>query len=111
MVPILYIKAFCDISEIQRGMNTNGRCKLCFEEQEARGHLFFGCRFSKVIWEGILQLCQLQRQAGNWQHELYVGNEEIKMKAWITILLKLDGMLVFTGSGRNEIMDILQQFK
>ncbi|MBA0831274.1 hypothetical protein Goarm_015751 [Gossypium armourianum] len=45
---------------IQRGMNIDGRCKLYFEEQETRDHLFFGCRFSKVIWEGILQLCQLQ---------------------------------------------------
>ncbi|KAA3475734.1 reverse transcriptase [Gossypium australe] len=39
---------------IQRRMNIDGRCKLCFEEQETRDHLFFGCRFSKVIWEGIL---------------------------------------------------------
>ncbi|MBA0808133.1 hypothetical protein Gohar_023894, partial [Gossypium harknessii] len=50
---------------------------------------FFGCGFTKVIWEGILQLCQLQTQAGNWQHELMWTMKRLKGKALITIVLKL----------------------
>ena len=44
------------------GIELNGTCRLCQQEQESRDHLFFDCFFSQHIWRNISQLCGLWRE-------------------------------------------------
>ena len=96
------------------GIEVDGRCLFCQSELETRDHLFFGCRYSKSIWEAVLQLCQLNRRTASWNEELHWGISRLKGKALISVALP--GMhiyiyiyiyiYVYTSFGRREITGI-----
>ena len=52
------------------GLNVAGTCKLCLADMETRDHLFFKCKFSREVWEIIMQMCELRRAVLGWFTEL-----------------------------------------
>ncbi|XP_074305793.1 uncharacterized protein LOC141641014 [Silene latifolia] len=47
------------------------RCVLCKEECETHQHLFFKCRFSASVWQGILAWMNLTGRTMNLRKELH----------------------------------------
>ncbi|PKI38961.1 hypothetical protein CRG98_040644 [Punica granatum] len=51
---------------------------LCNEDNESRDHLFFACKFSKMVWEKVLQESGVHRSVGSWYEEPKLGNKAFK---------------------------------
>ena len=51
------------------GLEVNETCCLCQRSGECRDHLFFGCRFSRSIWEKILSLSEQSRLIRTWSED------------------------------------------
>ena len=67
----------------------DGICVLCKEEEESRDHMFFGCSYSKKIWQEVLKLCGLTREIVSWQEEVAWAIQRLRGKALISLLLKI----------------------
>ena len=72
-----------------QGMDMDGLCLLCKQEQESRDHLFFSCSFSKEIWKKVLLLCGLNREVLGWIEELAWAEQRLKGKALISHVLRV----------------------
>ena len=64
-------------------------CCLCQQENKSKDHLFFGYAYAKTIWKRIMQLCELRREVGSWEEELKWAILKLKMKALVSIILRL----------------------
>lgn len=53
----------------RRGMNIDTICPLCFAHDEDCIHLFFGCTFSKQVFESALSHYGIRRQPFPWNQE------------------------------------------
>ena len=71
------------------GIDKDGLCSLCKQEQESRDHLFFECSYSKAVWKKVLQLCGLNREVLDWRREFAWAVQKFKGKALITKILKI----------------------
>ena len=56
---------------------------------ECRDHLFFGCRFSRSIWEKILSLSEQSRLIGTWSEELQWAIQNLKGRKLLHIILRV----------------------
>ena len=74
---------------ISWGIEVNGVCYLCQMDQETRDHIFFGCCFSRSIWDRILSLCEQSRQIGNWNEELQWAIKQIKGRKLVSAILRI----------------------
>ena len=70
------------------GLNIARTCKLCLADMETRDHLFFGCNFSKEVWQVILQMGELKRAVLGWFAELNWTIKKLKGRSLITIILR-----------------------
>ena len=70
-------------------IDMNGTCCLCQEEPETRDHIFFGCIYSRSIWEKLLSLCGINREIGNWSEELQWAAQNLKGRNLTSTLLRL----------------------
>ena len=70
------------------GFNVVGACKLCLADMETHDHLFFGCNFSREVWQAILQLCELRRAVLGWSAELNWAVKKLKGRSLIAIILR-----------------------
>ncbi|KAK9030733.1 hypothetical protein V6N11_032146 [Hibiscus sabdariffa] len=52
------------------GLEVEGDCVLCESNSETRGHIFFQCEYSKLVWQSLLQACQIHRVVMDWNREL-----------------------------------------
>lgn len=52
------------------GIVTDSTCALCGNGVESRDHLFFGCVFSRYVWEAVLFRCDVQYMCSNWEEEV-----------------------------------------
>ena len=71
------------------GIEVGGNCLLCQTELETRDYLFFGCDYSKSIWERILALCGVRRGIGSWEEELAWAVNHLKGKSLSSTVLRL----------------------
>ena len=71
------------------GIDKDGLCTLCKQEQESRDHLFFECSYSKAVLKKVLQLCGLNREVLDWKREFAWAVQRIKGKTLITRILKI----------------------
>ena len=71
------------------GIEVGSNCLLCQIELETIDHLFFGCDYSKSIWERILALCGVRRGIGSWEEELAWAVNQLKGKSLRSIVLIL----------------------
>ncbi|PWA53131.1 reverse transcriptase zinc-binding domain-containing protein [Artemisia annua] len=46
--------------------NVDTLCPLCNDVDETHAHLFFPCRFSKIIWDNLKILCKLDNVSCIW---------------------------------------------
>ncbi|XP_039023343.1 uncharacterized protein LOC120155962 [Hibiscus syriacus] len=76
---------------LKLGLVVASECVLCSSDLETRDHLFFNCVFSKEVWGGILQICNLSRSVGGWSQEVLWAVAELKGRSLIITLLKLAG--------------------
>ena len=70
------------------GMDVTRLCRLCQNEKESKDHLYFCCKFSKVIQGKALQLSGLRRTIGRWDEKLKWVSVKLKGKALISIVLR-----------------------
>ena len=71
------------------GIAMNGICCLCQMDIESRDHIFFGCNYSRSIWEMILSLCEISRVIGSCSEELQWAIQNLKGKQWVSSLLRI----------------------
>ena len=71
------------------GIEARDCCALCKQDQKTRDHLFFGCPFSKAIWQKVLSLCGLKREVMEWKNELSWDAQKIKGKSLISLILRI----------------------
>ena len=94
------------------GLIERGEC--CFYQNvlETQDHLFFECNYSKNLWKSILQLCDLNREVGNWDSELEWALRRIKGKALISLILRIAWKtyiyIMYGGRETEEFMVIHQ---
>ncbi|KAA8532432.1 hypothetical protein F0562_032465 [Nyssa sinensis] len=62
---------------------------LCAVEAETVNHPFFGCKFSKVIWEEIMHKCLLSREPVECQMELPWAIQHLKGKCFLAKIRRL----------------------
>ena len=62
---------------------------LCQNELKTKDHLFFGCDYSKGIWQRILTLSGVIRETGSWAEELAWAESHLKGKSMRSIVLRL----------------------
>ena len=62
---------------------------MCQNELETRDHLFFGCDYSKDVWQRILALCEVRREIGSWAKEIAWAMSHMKGKSMRSIVLRL----------------------
>ncbi|XP_020258830.1 uncharacterized protein LOC109835258 [Asparagus officinalis] len=56
---------------MKRGLIIDGSCCLCSgAELENRNHLFFSCKFSSEVWNGIMSWLQFTWRSCEWDHIL-----------------------------------------
>lgn len=55
---------------MHKGVPNDGVCVFCAHESETCEHLFFGCNFTRGIWQAILRGIGIQRQPLQWTAEL-----------------------------------------
>lgn len=51
------------------GINVDGVCVQCKACSETQDHILFGCRFSKRIWQSVLNWLKCNRTVMNWEQE------------------------------------------
>ncbi|XVF48405.1 hypothetical protein PTKIN_Ptkin03bG0187400 [Pterospermum kingtungense] len=71
------------------GIQVNQLCLLCQHEMETHDHLFFGCAYSKSIWQIILCWCGINRFVFDWHAKLSWSIQKLKGKAFISGVLRL----------------------
>ena len=74
---------------ISWGIEVNGVCCLCQMVQETKDHTFFGCCFSRSIWDRILLLYEQSRQIGNWNEELQWATQHLKGRKLVSVVLRI----------------------
>ena len=52
------------------GIITDNRCVLCADNEESRDHLYFGCSYTREVWNDALFKCNLQYICNNWADEV-----------------------------------------
>ena len=62
---------------------------MCQNELQTRDHLFFGCDYSKGIWQRILALCGVRRETESWAEEIAWAVSHMKGKSIRSIVLRL----------------------
>ena len=67
---------------------------------ENRNHLFFGCSFSRNVWNGVLELCGLRREVWDWEEELKWAYQKFKGVSLLSIILR-SACVYFVWKERN----------
>ncbi|KAM7256893.1 hypothetical protein ACFE04_012634 [Oxalis oulophora] len=52
------------------GICPDNKCVLCKSRDETVEHLFFSCKFSMVVWKGIMGNVQICRDSFSWRREV-----------------------------------------
>ena len=71
------------------GIGVGGTCKLCLDEMESREHMFFGCLYSRSIWEVILTKCGIKRKIGSWTEKLEWAIQHLKGKSMKSTIMRI----------------------
>ncbi|XVF57159.1 hypothetical protein PTKIN_Ptkin06aG0181800 [Pterospermum kingtungense] len=69
-------------------MQVSDHCLLCHNLVDTRDHLFFGCNFSRKIWQSVLLLCNLRRDVLSWNEELHWASKKLKGKSLLSTILR-----------------------
>ena len=86
------------------GYQVDGMCRLCQSQMETRDHLFFGCSFTKIIWESVLKLCNQRRDVGSWTEELNWAVKRTQGRTLVSLILRIAwrACIYLTWKGRNQ---------
>ncbi|XP_039019651.1 uncharacterized protein LOC120151191 [Hibiscus syriacus] len=71
------------------GIGVEDKCRSCGTKAETRSHIFFGCSFSKAVWEVITRLCNVDRMVGCWDEELNWAISRFKGKTLFVSIFRI----------------------
>ena len=84
------------------GIYCDQTCILCKKENETHSHLFFTCKYSKVVWAGAMQWSNMNINACNWQ---IVMQKSVQQEHWYScmsrMILSITQYMIWKG--RNAI--------
>ena len=69
--------------------SSNWSCLLCNNQAETHDHLFFGCSFSRQIWEAVKQKCSLSFGDLTWKDCISQMVTHCKGKSFLSLVRKL----------------------
>ncbi|XP_039056449.1 uncharacterized protein LOC120199441 [Hibiscus syriacus] len=71
------------------GLQIDGLCEFCSKVLESRDHLFFTSCLTKVVWAGVLGLCNQSIVVLDWNEEFLWACRQLKGRSLLSALLRL----------------------